>query len=161
MFFDSAGVTWDYECQGFDLGTLGPYLPDFEVRLPSAPIFVEVKPAKASGLEVAKVRRMAMQSSPSLLLEGPVDSAKATVFYNSDEWAMRWADTLSPIDGLPFVSLHPADSHAGRLWESVCDRWRGFPIYDLGTAAQQRAITNHLEAAVSARFEHRRGRRAS
>lgn len=43
VFFDSLGVAWEYELQGFDLGAAGWYLPDF--RLPSPRVWIEVKPA--------------------------------------------------------------------------------------------------------------------
>lgn len=41
VFFDALGVEYDYEPEGFDLGDLGFYLPDF--YLPENKWFVEVK----------------------------------------------------------------------------------------------------------------------
>jgi hypothetical protein len=54
LFFDEAGIRWDYEPEGFEL-PVGRYLPDFwlpEVGLRggSTPgVFVEVKPAEKLG----------------------------------------------------------------------------------------------------------------
>ena len=43
VFFDAAGIDWQYEPQGFDLGSdLGAYLPDF--YLPASKTWVEIKP---------------------------------------------------------------------------------------------------------------------
>ncbi len=43
VFFDSLGLRWEYEAEGFDLGAdLGWYLPDF--WFPERKSFVEIKP---------------------------------------------------------------------------------------------------------------------
>lgn len=41
VFFDAFGVSWEYEPQGYDLGELGYYLPDFILE---GRVIVEVKP---------------------------------------------------------------------------------------------------------------------
>lgn len=43
VFFDTLGIEWQYELEGFDLGESGWYLPDF--FLPQSSWFVEVKPS--------------------------------------------------------------------------------------------------------------------
>ena len=42
VFFDALGVKWEYEREGYDLGDVGYYLPDF--WLPEAGWHAEVKP---------------------------------------------------------------------------------------------------------------------
>ena len=42
MFFDEIGIKYEYEKEGYDLGALGWYLPDF--WLPEFCMWVEVKP---------------------------------------------------------------------------------------------------------------------
>lgn len=42
VFFDSAGLRWQYEPEGYDLGEGVWYLPDF--FLPDIDLFVEIKP---------------------------------------------------------------------------------------------------------------------
>ena len=42
VFFDALGIQWEYEKEGYDLGELGWYLPDF--WLPEFNQWVEVKP---------------------------------------------------------------------------------------------------------------------
>lgn len=41
IFFDTVGVSYQYEPEGFDLGEHGCYLPDF--RIPSVNVWVEIK----------------------------------------------------------------------------------------------------------------------
>lgn len=43
VFFDTVGIKYEYELQGFDLGDEGRYLPDF--WLPTQKCFVEIKPS--------------------------------------------------------------------------------------------------------------------
>lgn len=69
VFFDTLGIKWEYEPEGFDLGALGWYLPDF--WLLDMKIWVEVKPEAASPLEKEKVYRLsALRQEYVLLLEG-------------------------------------------------------------------------------------------
>ena len=42
VFFDSLGMLWEYEREGFDLGEAGWYLPDF--WLPALDKWIEIKP---------------------------------------------------------------------------------------------------------------------
>jgi hypothetical protein len=42
VFFTALGIQWEYEVEGYDLGQLGYYLPDF--WLPGISCFAEVKP---------------------------------------------------------------------------------------------------------------------
>jgi len=44
VFFDALGIDWKYEHEGYDLGEMGWYLPDFEIKLANGDEwFVEVK----------------------------------------------------------------------------------------------------------------------
>ena len=49
VFFDAAGIPWDYETEGFSLPS-GPYLPDF--WLPAIGVWAEVKPDLPSEREI-------------------------------------------------------------------------------------------------------------
>lgn len=45
VFFDMLNIGYEYEPEGFDLGTAGRYLPDFYLpEVPSGPMFLEIKP---------------------------------------------------------------------------------------------------------------------
>lgn len=55
VFFDELGIKYEYETEGYDLGELGWYLPDF--YLPEEKWFVEVKGSlneDNSGIEKAR-----------------------------------------------------------------------------------------------------------
>lgn len=45
VFFDALALDWQYEPEGFDLGSAGWYLPDF--YLPELELWVEVKPCSS------------------------------------------------------------------------------------------------------------------
>ena len=52
VMFDALGFEWQYEPEGFDLGELGCYLPDF--FLPKHNVWKEIKGGKATGIELDK-----------------------------------------------------------------------------------------------------------
>ena len=49
VFFDEIGIKYEYEKEGYNLGALGWYLPDF--YLPEFELWVEIKPNEASEVE--------------------------------------------------------------------------------------------------------------
>lgn len=77
VFFDSIGLEWRYEMQGFDLNGIW-YLPDFYIRdVPWTKVdqprsmFVEIKPKFPSETEMIKARLLALMSNkPCLMLYG-------------------------------------------------------------------------------------------
>jgi hypothetical protein len=60
VFFDSLGVRYEYEREGFDLGSAGWYLPDF--WLPKPGCWVEIKGSDPTGEEIAKAKALALAS---------------------------------------------------------------------------------------------------
>lgn len=47
VFFDLIGVQWEYEPEGFDLGPVGYYLPDFRITdIHGSPFYLEIKAIK-------------------------------------------------------------------------------------------------------------------
>ena len=52
VMFDALGFEWQYEPEGFDLGEMGYYLPDF--FLPKLNVWIEIKGGKATDIELAK-----------------------------------------------------------------------------------------------------------
>jgi len=59
VFFDTLGIKYDYELEGFDLGDAGWYLPDF--WLPQVKMWAEVKAIELNENEVAKAKALAKQ----------------------------------------------------------------------------------------------------
>lgn len=69
VFFDLLKIKWEYEPEGFDLGTHGWYLPDF--RLPDFGCWVEIKPDMILDKSVEnKMSRFASDVAPILLFSG-------------------------------------------------------------------------------------------
>jgi hypothetical protein len=69
VFFDALGITWEYEKEGYDLGELGWYLPDF--WLPQWGCFAEVKAKQFTEIELRKCEAL---PDACLLLDGlPAD----------------------------------------------------------------------------------------
>lgn len=69
VFFDALGVEWVYEPDGYDLVSLGRYLPDF--FLPEYGLFAEVKPGAFSPEEQAKCYALReMTGYKVLMLDG-------------------------------------------------------------------------------------------
>lgn len=54
VFFDALGVQWEYEKEGYELGELGWYLPDF--YLPDSKLFIEIKGNANDEKGIAKAR---------------------------------------------------------------------------------------------------------
>lgn len=60
VFLDALGIRWDYEIEGYELGSAGRYLPDF--WLPDLGIWIEIKGTDPTVEEQQKARALAMQS---------------------------------------------------------------------------------------------------
>lgn len=70
VFFDAMGIKYEYEKEGYDLGELGWYLPDFEIEIPeviceydfsdnlSNKFFVEVKGNQNDKIGIEKANRL-------------------------------------------------------------------------------------------------------
>src|SRR4051812_37466298 len=65
VYFDSLGLKWEYELEGYDLGDGIWYLPDF--WLPQVNMWAEVKPGPMSPAEVEKCWRLALGTGSEVL----------------------------------------------------------------------------------------------
>ena len=63
--FDRAGIEYEYEPEGFDLGKPGKYLPDF--YLPQFSTYAEVKGRTFNPQEIQKAKALSVQSKKSVL----------------------------------------------------------------------------------------------
>ena len=69
MFFDTLGIAWEYEKEGYELPS-GKYLPDF--WLPKEGVWAEVKGGAFKADEIQKCRELVEATeSPCLMLDGP------------------------------------------------------------------------------------------
>lgn len=71
-FFDLLNLPWDYEVQGYDLGSAGCYLPDFVLGHDRVDAYVEIKPRPPISHEAkGKLYELAEGSGfPVLLFRG-------------------------------------------------------------------------------------------
>jgi hypothetical protein len=68
VFFDTLGIKYEYEAQGFDLGKSGYYLPDF--WLPREEVWVEIKGTPPPVSDVHKMHSLCLGGRPVLCLIG-------------------------------------------------------------------------------------------
>ena len=143
VFFDALGIEWEYEAEGYDLGPLGYYLPDF--YLPQIGCFGEVKPGRFSREEWAKCVAL---PKPCILFDGP---PKEKIYYGTAPQAWNDSDDQGlPVDGYDYYC-----SYAGNLdnLESSVNKGRG--RYVVGKDNYNREKTRAaIAAARQARFEH-------
>lgn len=66
VFFDALGVEYEYEKEGYDLGDLGYYLPDF--WLPEHDAFIEIKGTSPTDNEKDKIRKLSELSVKACFL---------------------------------------------------------------------------------------------
>lgn len=86
VFFDAAGIRYEYEPEGFDLGEAGWYLPDF--RIPIWDAWVEIKPFRdLTADELAKILALRNAGQDVLLIRGnPCPREyRVTVYYRGTE----------------------------------------------------------------------------
>jgi hypothetical protein len=150
VFFDALGVPWEYEREGFDLGAVGWYLPDF--WLPQQDCWVEIRPSEASPHEPCCEELAKRSGQHVLYVRGnPYPDEYAIELYAPDD-SMR---TMSP--GYVFalgrrdprtVCVYNEDAGAARWLGPPGDDGERYPLSD---CAKLIAAYN---AARGARFEH-------
>lgn len=147
VFFDTLGIKYRYEYEGYDLDGLW-YLPDFWLH--EEEVFVEIKPLALTKQEVHKAERLVIKSQyPCLVLTGSVGLGEYTIatcvpsigWHIYDEFA-----TCTLCDGFWLVS-----SRANRLTHPYgCSHLdASYPVLK-----HPRLIAAYT-AARQARFEHR------
>lgn len=75
VFFDTLGVEWEYEKEGYDLGEAGYYLPDF--WLPKHGLFVEIKGTEPTDWERDKAAALVNATGFGCLIMVGTPSADA------------------------------------------------------------------------------------
>lgn len=153
VFFESMGLSWEYEPQGFDTPD-GPYLPDFKLHGEFGPVWFEVKGERPTDVEIRKLGHV-VRGHPwvglestwnvGLIASGFGDSLHLTEVNNAGERS----------DGYPIM----VDTGCGggprfntALWESCL--WQ----VGLMCSDDRRCAGSRIEKAIGAfkraRFEH-------
>ena len=136
VFFDALNIKWEYELEGFNLGDLGYYLPDF--WLSDFRVYAEVKPQKFTYEEWSKCDAL----EHCLILDGKPQHKGWYLTGDSCYGRLTYEQYLANYNHMDQVELYTSSSkkHLWFLWGGeICD-------YE----SPDRAIT----AALSARFEH-------
>jgi hypothetical protein len=173
VFFDTLGVKWEYEAQGFELPSGATYLPDF--RLPDLKMWVEVKgdegALRDSGARLAEF--VMHQDDNGLLILGPVPDVAVGlpqhfVLTRHTHCCgqpvlcldVAWADMLRHAAGVHEVGFPCTDlmNHRADALPALRNYGRGQAKYtnpgqiaDWPIAAED---VKAYRAARSARFEH-------
>lgn len=106
IFFDGINIKWEYEKEGYDLGDLGYYLPDFWLpypidscmcSIPNAGHWLEVKGTYPTDDEIEKLRELSRITNHSgILVVGIPGEHRQLYTHRSGNWG--WSDK-------PLVSL--------------------------------------------------------
>jgi hypothetical protein len=152
VFFDTLGIEWVYEKEGYSLGEVGPYLPDF--WLPQVDMWAEVKASDLTGDEEAKCRALVEATGHEcLLLVGLPEKREYWAFIPDDYGFPEDGDPRGNVLDYALVSMYVSDER--RFWSSPgCEGVRCAQDFDFG-ADYERAVG----AARAARFEFGEGGR--
>lgn len=139
VFFDAAGITWEYEPEGFKLDDGTSYLPDF--WLPQVRMWAEVKGHDFTADEVFKCISLANESRhPCLMLNGMPDGRNF--------WAVEPDGNL--VDYIPGERKQYWLTE-GRFYAST---GAAFPEQHGPEDCWFDVLENAIVAARGARFEH-------
>lgn len=153
VFFDTLGLPWEYEKQGFDFGGGLRYLPDF--WLPTINAWFEVKGEAISDEDEEKVKALRNNSTAVIVATGSIGDETLLVYCHDtcdsgggqSEWPGAWH--ACPGCGEAFV-MYGDSRHriCGSDWETFrqgceCCLWNNHD-----------ALSRAYEASRSARFEH-------
>lgn len=149
VFFDSLLSRWEYEKEGFDLGSLGWYLPDFFLSNSS---WVEIKPAmtrldftkeseRTDPAKITQLNNLRITRDKCAMLA--FQSRQPVALVEGNPWPDEYSVTLFAHD-FPFLAILGSDycfGSGGRLMkQSVVE------VDD--------ELMSAYKAARSARFEH-------
>lgn len=116
MFYDSLGIPYDYELEGFDLNGLW-YLPDF--WLPNQDCWVEIKATEPTEGEYEKAARLAAASEKTVFIFYGAIDRQAEAALSGFESSAVWIDP---------TSLEYGGCDYGWLWHE-CQHCGAFGIH--------------------------------
>ncbi len=152
IFFDVLGVKYEYEPEGFKLGNLGWYLPDF--WLETVQMWAEVKRGAFTDMERRKVIALVeVTDFPCLMLDGtPAD--QAYYGYEPGEWfdSARTEREGAFLTDYVLVEGHHYPANEGRFYTCTGNLPGDRRIADI--IGPHSLPTEPVAAARKARFEH-------
>jgi hypothetical protein len=156
VFFNSMGINYKYELEGYDLGPAGYYLPDF--WLPDYKIFVEVKPLyKILDHEKLKATELSKQSdSPVLILFSCFEKQTHLLFDKETVWrislmACKKCNAVGFLNVDTNLCLYPNNYCEGGC---VPEFIKPLNKLDFFNSEQHQKLLEATLTAQQARFEH-------
>lgn len=152
VFFDAMGIKYEYEKEGYDLGELGYYLPDF--WLPELDMWVEVKGQKPTDLEFELMRTITksmscsgiiVENMPSPKYWNGWDESQGYYYEFGEGWYYGYSFTACDECGIVSVG------YEGRICVCECN-WRTMNHDEM--SLDKKRMSNAYRKARSARFEH-------
>ncbi len=145
VFFDSLGIRWEYEPEGFQISD-GMYLPDFVLWDRSlGNVYVEVKPSPSAEIDWRRAKLLATETDLKvLLLAGPPKDQRHTLYL-----AERDAASIGLV---PYGERTPIRSFVWATFAPhriLCEDVRNHRTHESSPEFLQA-----IAAARSARFEH-------
>lgn len=140
VFFDALAIKWEYEIEGFDLGSIGLYLPDF--CLSERGYWIEIKGKLPTEDELLKVKMLALSDNlnNAFLVAGTPEEESIYLWTGKEWWAINWQGSVKNCDVWCDICCYtPTGMHPQHISSEIntCPR-----------------IRHAYEAARAARFEH-------
>lgn len=166
VFFDTLGIEWQYEPEGFELPS-GWYLPDFLLSLKQGRVWFEVKPGSRgdnpfSPLDDARLSELASESHP-LYVSGdlptefdlsPNGDHGNGIGWMSVTWGGRGGDYGHVFCACPYCKAVGIQFEGRSNRIRCCQRALDDRNDDLRHTGHNPRILAAYAAARSARFEH-------
>lgn len=132
VFFDSLNIKWEYEKEGYDLGSIGFYLPDF--WFPKIQMWAEIKGSVPTPDEILKAEYLGINSGISVVIISGTPMEEDLMIFDPIEKNWLRPDFLKDL----CIWCHLAGiKEAHGILPNFCE-----------------PIRNAYTAARSARFEH-------
>jgi len=162
VFFDAVGIQYEYEKEGYDLGTLGYYLPDFWI--PRNECFIEIKGQHPTKEELDKIEALhKLLRTPCILFYGQPCSNNGFAYFKDGSESgneFQYSDEVNLVGREDVVCFDmffksKAISHVINRENKTLDYYvnRKYAAYR-GMSQDAKVVKRGLEDALSARFEY-------
>jgi hypothetical protein len=171
VFFDKLGIKYYYERQGYDLGKVGWYLPDFWLPHYADPdiddgktgVFVEIKPTKATEYEYSRGFVLAEQTGMNVFIfqgEPYPNEYSVTQIQFWDLGRLEPPIIMHNLQFQAYIDVRPIEGYPDHPWidkgialKNTEGKAGGFvvlPLFDL----TEKDLNNAYLSARQARFQN-------
>lgn len=143
VFFDALGIKWEYEPEGYDLGEVGWYLPDF--RLPEHDLWIEVKGQTPDDAELQKATKLGEKLyQATLIVSGNIGEHKWECCFDANKEA-SWPLLVGAMDNSLTISIFQGpEEKFGPMWLvcPFCNDTNGTEIVSIESDSESGWIYN-------------------